>query len=163
MMSSRSAPLPAPSRAPPRSPVPGRAVAAVAAPLPVLFPALASMALLLSLQLLEVTIEAGKSLLPVAPVTLGPLRHLLQRPGLQLARPRLAAAAATDESSALEHFEMLGNCRLTHGKRFSELHHARLPVGEPREDSAARRVGERGEGLGEVPTVRHFITCKLYN
>src|SRR5689334_969547 len=44
-----------------------------------LFRTLASMSLLLSLQLAEVAVEAAEAAFPVAAVALGPLRHLAQR------------------------------------------------------------------------------------
>src|SRR6516162_1746975 len=122
-----------------------------------LFRTLASMWLLLSLQLAEVAVETAEAPLPVATVALGPLRHLAQRRRLQAAGPRLSAAPAAHESGALEHLQVLGDRRLAHGEGARQLHHTRLAGRQAREDGTARRIGERGEGVVEAPLRRHFI------
>src|SRR5215472_18316734 len=132
-----------------------------------LFRALASMSLLLSLQLLEVAVEAAEAALPVAAVAFRPLRHIAQRRRLQAARPRLTTPPAAHESRALEHLQMLGDRRLADRERARELHHPRFAAGEAREDGTARRVGERGEGVVEVSVRCHpkplgYITCGCF-
>src|SRR6516225_5192200 len=72
-----------------------------------LFRTLASMSLLLSLQLSEVTVEAPEAGLPVAAVALRPLRDLAQRCRLQAAGARLSTPAAAHETGALEHLQVL--------------------------------------------------------
>src|SRR5215468_8284599 len=121
-----------------------------------LFRTLASMSLLLSLQLAEVAVEAAEAALPVAAVALGPLRYLAQRLGLQAAGARLSAPAAAHESRALEHLQMLGDRGLAHGEGAGQLHNTRLARGEAREDGAPRRVGERGESVVEASVRRHI-------
>src|SRR5215469_5059301 len=120
-----------------------------------LFRTLASMSLLLSLRLAEVTVEAAEAALPVAAVAFGPLGDLAQRRRLQAAGARLSAPAAAHESRALEHLQVLGDRRLAHGERARQLHHTRFAASEPREDRPARRVGERGEGVVEAVVGRH--------
>src|SRR5947207_14851574 len=99
----------------------------------------------------------------VAPIALGPVRHLPQRPRLEPARPRLRPAAADDEPGTLEHLQMLRDRRLAHAEGLRELHHPRLPAGEAGERSSARRVGERGEGLVEAVGRHAYKTIWLYN
>src|SRR5437016_3722220 len=125
--------------------------------------ALAAISSLLALQPGEVGIEALEAPLPVAPIALGPVRHLPQRPRLEPARPRLRPAAADDEPGPLEHLQMLRDRRLAHAEGLRELHHARLPAGEAGEDRAARRVGECGEGLVEAVGRHAYKTIWLYN
>src|SRR6516164_9796705 len=121
-----------------------------------LFRTLASMSLLLSLQLAEVAIEAAEAAFPVTAVTLRPLRHIAQRCRLQAAGTRGPAPSTSDQACALEHLQMLGDRRLAHREGPRELHHARLARGEPGENGAARRVGERGEGVIEAAVRRHL-------
>jgi hypothetical protein len=45
---------------------------------------------------------------------------------------------------------MLRDGGLAHGERFGQLGNGGLAEGEPREDGAAGRVGESGEGSVEV-------------
>jgi ABC-type oligopeptide transport system ATPase subunit len=91
-------------------------------------------------------VELAEARLPVAPVILEPRVGLGERLGFELARPALRVAAARDQARALEHLEVLGDRGLAHRKRLGELVHARFTGREPREDGAARRISERGEG-----------------
>src|SRR5215469_12873618 len=118
--------------------------------------AFASMSLLLSLQLAKVLVEAIEAALPVVPVALGPFHNLAQRARLEPARARLCEAAAADESGALEHLQVFGDCRLAHRERPCQFHHTGLALGEPRQDGAASRVGERGERRVEVAGGGHL-------
>src|SRR5215469_3755483 len=118
---------------------------------------LASISFLLSLQLAKVAVEAAEAPFPVAAIALGPARHLAQGFRLQTTRPGWAAPAAAHEARALEHLEVLGDRRLAHGERARQLHHARLARGEPGEDGAARRIGERGKSFVEAVVGPQFI------
>src|ERR1700681_2453756 len=112
-----------------------------------LFRAFASMCFLLSLQLAKIGIEAFEAVLPVAAIALGPFRHVLERGCLQAGGPGLGLAAAGNEAGSLEHLQMLGDCWLAHVEGPRQLHHAGFPGSEPREDCAARGIGQRGKGL----------------
>src|SRR6516165_4503871 len=132
-----------------------------------LFRTFASMTLLLSLQLTEIAVESAEAALPVAAVTLGPLRHLAQRLSLQTARTRGSAPAAADEPGALEHLQVLGDRRLAHGEGPRELHHPGLTAREAGENGTACRVGKRGEGLVQVIVRQHskpigYITYRCF-
>src|ERR1700716_3856178 len=116
-----------------------------------LFRALASKSFLLSLQFVEICIEALEALFPVAAIALGPLHHLLQRSGPQPAGPGLRLAATNDESGTLQHLQVLGDRRLAHVEGFRELHHAPLPGGASRQAPAPRPVSQTGKGAVAVP------------
>jgi hypothetical protein len=62
---------------------------------------------------------------------------------IRTVRPALRVASARDESSLLEHLEMLGDGRLAEQKRLRELRDIRVPRGEPSEDRPPGGIGER--------------------
>ena len=45
---------------------------------------------------------------------------------------------------------MLGDGRQAHGERLGQFGHRGLAAGEPRQDRAPGRIGERGEGGAEA-------------
>jgi len=96
--------------------------------------------------IVEKTVDAVEPCLPQLAILLEPGVGVAQRRRHEPARPALRVAPARDQPGALEHLEVLRDRGLAHRERFRELHHRRLAPGEPREDRAARRIGERGEG-----------------
>ena len=111
---------------------------------------LASIALFLSLQLVEVITQAIEALSPEAAVMLEPVGGVLERRRPQAARPPLRVAPASDQTGAPQNFEMLGDCGKAHFKGLGQLSDRSLPRGEAREDRAPGRIGEGGESAAEV-------------
>jgi hypothetical protein len=87
-------------------------------------------------------------------MALDPRSGLVERVGLEPTGSALAVLPDGNQSRALEYLEVLGDRRLAQVERGSELGNRRLALGEPREDRAARRVGEGGGGA---------LTDGLYN
>src|SRR5690348_10344044 len=112
---------------------------------------------LLLLQLAQIVVEAVEALLPEAAIMLDPARHVLERSGLEPAWPPLRLAAARDEAGALQHLEVLGDGGHAHLERLGQLGDRGLAQGEPRQDGAPRRVGERREGAAEA-VGRHGVS-----
>src|SRR5829696_6315098 len=90
-----------------------------------------------------------------------PLHRLVERVGLQPARPPLSLPAAHDQSSVLEHLEVARDRRQGHRERLRQLVHGRLTLGEAGQDRAAGRIGESGEGDAEL--VGWHLTLPLIN
>src|SRR5882762_6117767 len=84
--------------------------------------ALSFLRLVLALQFLEVAVQLVEALLPVAPVVLDPVGDALERIGLKPAGTPLRLAAALDQASALEHFEVLGNGGQAHLEGLGQFH-----------------------------------------
>ena len=78
------------------------------------------------------------------------LDGIVERLRPQTARARLPLAAALDQPGALEHLEVTRDRGQAHRERRGQLVDRRLPLREPREDRAARGVGEGGEGEIEL-------------
>lgn len=112
------------------------------------------------LQRVEQRLEALEVLLPESAIALEPVDGLAEGPCVDPARASLRVAAAGDEAGTLQHFEMLGDGRLTDGERLGKLRHRRFPRRQPSQDGAARRIGERGEGRVEL---RRRITIQFHN
>src|SRR6202790_1004115 len=70
---------------------------------------LASIFLLLLLQLAQVIVQAIEALLPETAIVLQPISGVLERTRLEPAGPPLRLATARDQTRALQHFEMLGD------------------------------------------------------
>ena len=68
----------------------------------------------------------------------------------KLAGTPLRLAALADEARALQHFEMFGDRRQAHVERLGELGDRRSRRCEPRQDGAARGIGERRERGAEL-------------
>ena len=60
-----------------------------------------------------------------------------------------AVDAGFDQSRFLQHLQVAADRGLADGKRAGEVLHRRLALRQPRDDGAAGRVGEGGEGLVE--------------
>src|SRR5687768_3443456 len=95
-------------------------------------------------------LHAVEAYVPEAAVPLQPLRCVPERLAAQPRRPQLRGAGALDETGALEHAQVLRDGLDAHRERLRQLADRRLAVGQAREDRAARRVGERGEGPAEL-------------
>src|ERR671914_2331640 len=99
--------------------------------------------------------------LPRPLARLPPLNRLVERVGLQPARPPLSLPAADDQSRALEHLEVARDRRQAHRERLRQLLDGRLALGETGQHGAARRVGESGEGQAEL--IGWHVTVRLIN
>ena len=89
---------------------------------------------LFRLEFVQVVVETAVALLREAPIRTNPRSGLLQPLAIQSTRSALRITTSRYEPGTLEHFEMLGDCRLTQLKRLRELQHRRIPFGEARED-----------------------------
>ena len=76
---------------------------------------------------------------------------ILQRLGIQRARPPLRLASFGDQAGRLEHLEVLGHAGQGHlsEERLGELGHGRLAGPQPGENRPTGGVGEGGEGSAE--------------
>ena len=106
----------------------------------------------LRLEFLEQRIEAPVALFEDLAVAFDPVHGLLQSLRFQLAWAPLRIDVRRDEAGALEHLQVPGDRWLAHLERLGQFRHGGLPRGQPRQDGAARGVGQGGEG--EVETVR---------
>src|SRR5215208_8307766 len=109
----------------------------------------------------EVRLEAVHPALPSALARLHPLHGLVERLGLHPARAPLRLAAADDQPCPLEHLQVARDRRQAHRERLRQLVHGRLALGETRQDRAACRIGESGEGEAEL--VGWHLTLLLIN
>jgi len=82
--------------------------------------------LVASLELIKQRIQALEISFPELTVLLDPLRRLGERASLQPPGASLRVPTAGDEAGALEHPEMLGDGRLTHGKGLGQFRHGSL-------------------------------------
>src|ERR1700742_2266964 len=110
----------------------------------------------LGLQDTQIVVETVETLLPKTAIILEPVVSLLQRLGLNAARPHLCVASARDEAGTLQHFEVLGNRRQAHFERLRQFRHRGLAERESREDRAPRRIGESSE-RGAKAIGRHVV------
>src|SRR5579863_4432773 len=106
--------------------------------------------LLLVLEIAQIILEPIESLLPEAPVMLDPIGNVLKRTRGETARTPLRLAAARDQTCALQHLQMLRDCRKTHLKRFRQFRYRGLARGESSQYRSPGRVGEGGEGAAEL-------------
>ena len=111
----------------------------------------------------EQVVELAEGTFPVFAVALQPGVGFGQRLSFEARRAALGVDAARDQPRALQHFEVLRDRRLTHRERRGELGDRRLAAGELRQDRAAGRIGERGEGCIEAFGGGVCITSKLHN
>src|SRR4051812_7640663 len=112
----------------------------------------------------QVRVEPVHAGLPSALARLHPLHGLVERVGLQPARPPLRLPAADNQAGSLEHLEVARDRRLADGKRLGQLVHARLALGEVGQDRAAGRICEGGEGEVELlMMVGWHVTDQLIN
>src|SRR4051794_15062752 len=93
----------------------------------------------------QVRVEPVHACLPGALARPDPLHCLVERVGLQPARPPLSVPAAGDQPGPLEHLEVARDRGLADGKRLGQLVHGRLALGEVGQDRPAGRIREGGE------------------
>ena len=89
-------------------------------------------------------------LLKETAVFIDPVGNFSERTGVEMTGTPLRVAAARDQSGAFEHFEMLRDGGERHLDRFGQLRHGCFAGRQPRQDGPAGRIGEGGEGGGEV-------------
>jgi hypothetical protein len=104
-----------------------------------------------------VGLEVVEPALPLLAERSQPGVDVLQRADDQFAGAPLCVLAVPDEPGLLEDPQVLRDRRLAQPERSAELGHRRRPVGEPREDGAARGICERGEG----PIEERCVHCQL--
>jgi len=92
---------------------------------------------------------------------LGPFGDALKRSGLKTAGAPLGFASARDESGALENFQVFGDGRQAHLKRFGEFGDAGAARGEAGEDRATGGVGEGGESGAKAVRGHLYLTYRL--
>jgi len=84
---------------------------------------------------------------PEALVAVKPVHRLLHRFRSEPARHDAAGLFARDQAGIRQHVEMLHDRRQRHRKRLRQLADRKhVAVGEPRQQCAPRRIGERGKG-----------------
>lgn len=84
---------------------------------------------------------------PVGPELLdlrGPARDVAQRRGVELERVFAAVARAPDQAGGLEHLDVLRDCVERHVETLGDVGDVRGAAGQPLDDGAPRRIGERG-------------------
>src|SRR4051812_25219324 len=85
------------------------------------FTALAFIRFLLVLQLAKVFVEPIEALFPELAIVADPVRHFLERAGVETAGAPLRVASAGDQPGALEHFQVLRDRRQAHVERLGQL------------------------------------------
>src|SRR5688572_26905926 len=99
---------------------------------------------------LQIVGEAVEAAIPEAAIRLQPLRNIPQRFGLEPAGAPLGFASARDESRALKHFQVFRYRREAHLIGLRKFLDVRLARRQPRENSAACRVGKGKERGAET-------------
>src|SRR5262249_10910453 len=117
----------------------------------------------LALQLFEQRIEPLEIRLPDRAVLVDPRAGLGERLRLDPARAALSVLTARDQPRALQHLQVFGDRRLADAERRRQLRHRSLSPRQPREDRAARGIGEGGERGVEALRSGHSITRTFYN
>src|SRR5438445_2464520 len=101
-------------------------------------------------ELVQVLVQPVAALLPEPTVPLGPIRRLLERPGLEPSGPPLALPAPRDQPGALQDLEVLGDRGKSHREGLGQLGDRRVARGQPLQDRPASRVGERRKSAVQV-------------
>ena len=94
-------------------------------------------------------VEPGVALLGRTPVALDPGGHEVEHLGLEVDGPALRVAGARDQAGVLEHPQVLGHRLQRHVVRRGQLADRGVGHGEPGDEVATGRVGERREHPGE--------------
>src|SRR5215203_4868998 len=125
--------------------------------------AFAGMTSLLALEFLHIAVEPVEALREKAAIVAQPSIGLGERCCVEAHRAELRLAPARDEPCPLEHLEMLGDGGLAEIRRRHELVDCRLAGGEPGEDGAAGRIGQRGEDeIERLGSGRDHILPSVY-
>ena len=95
--------------------------------------------------------------LPVALVEVDPVSRLAHRRRDEPRAARAAVASDLGQAGTLEHTDVLGDGGQGHVEVRRELTDRALSRGEPGEDLAACRIGERREGEVEIRLVNHLV------
>src|SRR6266849_5746342 len=109
-----------------------------------------AMLFLLFLYVAQIVIQTIQALRPEPLVVRHPIGDILERRGRDPARPPLRLAATCNQTGVFQHLEVPGDGGHAHGKGRRQLCDRGLAGGQTREDGAASRVGESGEGGAEV-------------
>src|SRR4029077_17377332 len=104
---------------------------------------------LLPLQSFEVLVQPVVARIPEVAVLLRELGDLLERSGIERARPPLRLPPALNEPGALEHAKVLRDSRPAHGERLGQLLDRRLPPSQPAQDRAPGGIGQSRERHAE--------------
>src|SRR5262245_38492062 len=110
---------------------------------------LASTLFLLGLQGLQIGVQAVQALFPEAAIAFQPVVDAPECARLDPAGPPLRLATARDEAGALEDLQMLGDGGRADVEGLREFRYRRLTEREPRQDGAARGIGERRKRSAE--------------
>lgn len=108
-------------------------------------------------------VQTREARVPETAEFLSPFGDVLERSRFEAAGSPLRLPATGDESSSLEHSEVLGDPRAAHGEWSRKLFDGRRAGGETSEDRASRGVGQSGESRAECVGCRMHITIWLPN
>src|SRR6266542_4848437 len=126
---------------------------------------LSPIALLLSssLDLVQVLVESVVTLLPEAPISLGPLGDLPERPSIEPGGPPLPLSASSYQPRSLEYLQVLRDRREAHIEWLRQLGDRGLSRRQPRENRPSRGIRE-GRERAVQPIGRHsHSTLQLNN
>ena len=104
-------------------------------------------------------VEEVEAAFPEPAVVLQPVGGALQRSALESRGAQLRGAPARDQPGALQHLEVLGDRLEADRERLGQLVDRGLALREPREDRAARGIGESREGVAELVDGHDVFTC----
>lgn len=114
--------------------------------------------LLFGLEFLENGIQALEITFPDFAVAFEPVADFGKGLGFDAARAALGVAAAGDKAGAFEDAKVLGDGRLRHVEGLGEFVDRGIAENQAGQDSAARGVGESGEGGVESVGGGHGIS-----
>src|SRR6266700_3752892 len=87
---------------------------------------------------------------PEHSIVIDELASCLERARFQVASRKTTIALSAEQSSSLEHVEVLADGGQRDGKRFGELTHQLRAASELRENTPTRRIGQRPEHCVEA-------------
>src|SRR4051812_22676499 len=99
------------------------------------------LAAVLGLQAPEIVIEPVEPFFPELAIAIEPIVDAFEGRRLEPTRAPLRLATACDQPGALEHLEVLGNCRPTDVERLGQFGYRRFAERKPRQDRAAGGIG----------------------
>ncbi len=95
------------------------------------------------MRVFEILGQRVKPVFPESAVMGDPLGGLLQGLRVQVAAVDPALLFAGEQTGLFEHAEMFGDGGEGHVEGFRQFRDGRLPAGQPCEDRATRRIGQR--------------------